>query len=132
MKKFLKNLYQKLQNTKIHLWSHIMALIGWIALLCLINDDFDMVILYSFIISIFECILFLVIFFLENVILRKKIIISFLNQNVYHNFLYFVGIISSIVPIIITNCYIIWILFEYSKGYFKPIIYKFLSTIILG
>ena len=105
MKKFLKNLYQKLQNTKTHLWSHIMALIGWIYITTtiLLIWCFQEIFLFYWLVCI-PLITFYI--FIPSLILAYiefehfktfRMKWNFLTKNPFYNIFWFIGIISIII-----------------------------------
>ena len=110
MKEFIKNLYQKLQNTKVHLWSHIMALIGWVYFIFsfLITNCFDeswplffgMGILIVTYYILFPSLIFILI---EHHFFKKfKIKWFFLIKDPFYNTLWLIGLIILFICIIIT------------------------------
>ena len=110
MKKFLKNLYQKLQNTKTHLWSHITVLIGWAYLLTIIAivSTFNEIISYCLLILLVSITIILtipsiILILIEYIFFRKfKIKWAFLTKNPFYNIFWFVGQINFIIWAFIT------------------------------
>ena len=112
MKKYLKHYYKKLLNTKTHLWSHIMALIGWGYIIATIgldnasqnfyqNTNINSFFIYFpicfFIVTIAMTIYFvipcLILIWLETSFFRKfKIKWAFLIKNPLYNIFWFIGI----------------------------------------
>jgi len=117
MKEIIKNLYQKLQNTKVHLWSHIMALVGWIYILIIFGDTKDD--LFLFMVGILAIFLYLfvpnIIFYLiENFCIKKSIINSnFLIKNRFYNIIWLIGQIGVITGITILIFVFIIIFLKY-------------------
>ena len=136
IKQKLNNLYQKLCATKVHLWSHCLALAGLILLLLIIvsaKEGFVMFIcifMYILIFSLYLYIPFIITFLIETIFFRNcKIPDNFLLQNPIFHFIWLVGIICSFIPIytiIITN--IVPIIFNFIHSMY----FKILSKIILG
>ena len=136
IKQKLNNLYQKLCATKVHLWSHCLALAGLILLLLIIvsaKEGFVMFIcifMYILIFSLYLYIPFIITFLIETIFFRNcKIPDNFLLQNPIFHFIWLVGIICSLIPIytiIITN--IVPIIFNFIHSMY----FKILSKIILG
>ena len=114
----LIQIYNKIQSTKCHLWSHILAFTGWgiINILCFININFlfnsdssDLFflimeilgIIYFF--SILSIILFIFLFILEKYCFRNyKIKLKFLLNNSYYNIIWNIGIFVVLLNLIIT------------------------------
>ena len=130
----LNKFYQKLCATKVHLWSHCLALIGLILLLLIIisiKDDFlILACMYILIYSILLYIPFIITFLIEIIFFRNcKIPDNFLFRNPIFHFIWLVGIICSLIPIytiIITT--IVPVIFNFIDSMY----YKILSKIILG
>ena len=130
----LNNFYQKLCATKVHLWSHCLALAGLILLLLIIisiKDDFlILACMYILIYSILLYIPFIITFLIEIIFFRNcKIPDNFLFRNPIFHFIWLVGIICSLIPIytiIITT--IVPVIFNFIDSMY----YKILSKIILG
>ena len=136
IKQKLNNFYKKLCATKVHLWSHCLALAGLILLLLIIvsaKEGFVMFIcifMYILIFSLYLYIPFIITFLIETIFFRNcKIPDNFLLQNPIFHFIWLVGIICSFIPIytiIITN--IVPIIFNFIHSMY----FKILSKIILG
>ena len=130
----LNKFYQKLCATKVHLWSHCLALAGLILLLLIIisiKDDFlILACMYILIYSILLYIPFIITFLIEIIFFRNcKIPDNFLFRNPIFHFIWLVGIICSLIPIytiIITT--IVPVIFNFIDSMY----YKILSKIILG
>jgi len=105
MKEFIKNLYQKLQNTKVHLWSHIMALVGWIYIYFPIyigNYSKENFFVFAWLGLCFVTgYIFLPIFIfalIEHTFLKKfKIKWTFLIKNPFYNLLWLIGLLSTLI-----------------------------------
>ena len=105
MKEIIKNLYQKLQNTKVHLWSHIMALIGWvyIYLIVFMTQVNDNMIIFAFFILITEITSYLaipsiILVFIETIFFKKyKVKWAFLTKNPFYNIFWLIGKISFVI-----------------------------------
>ncbi len=130
----ISNFYNKLIKTKEHIWSHCLALTGWILLLLLIiaiKDDFIILAcMYILIYSILFYTPFIIIFLIESIFFRNcKIPINFLYNNPIYHLIWLVGIICSLIPIYII---IIFSIIPIIFNFFNSIYYKILSRIILG
>jgi len=105
MKEIIKNLYQRLQNTKTHLWSHITALIGWAYLLTIIAivSTFNEIISYCLLILLVSITIILtipsiILILIEYIFFRKfKIKWAFLTKNPFYNIFWLVGQINFII-----------------------------------
>ncbi len=115
----LNNFYQKLCATKVHLWSHCLALIGWLLIFNGISFLFDTSKNTSFLIAektfIFYTlfIIFINLTILELLFFKKfKIKCKFLIKNNYYNIFWIIGISTStiIFSIIPTICILFYII----------------------
>ena len=134
IKQKLNNLYQKLCATKVHLWSHCLALTGLILLFLIIvsiKDDFVILAcMYILIYSILFYTPFIITFLIETIFFRNhKIPDNFLFNNPIYHLIWLVGIIGSLIPIYII---IIFAIIPTIFNYIHSMYYKILSKIILG
>ena len=136
IKQKLNNLYKKLCATKVHLWSHCLALAGLILLLLIIvsaKEGFVMFIcifMYILIFSLYLYIPFIITFLIETIFFRNhKIPDNFLFNNPIYHLIWLVGIIGSLIPIYII---IIFAIIPTIFNYIHSMYYKILSKIILG
>ncbi len=116
MMKLLKNIYTKLQNTKQHLWSHSMAIWGWVFLILSIMiltddfkiDDIPIIIFAAIVFTSYWLIVCFIILIIESLFFRKfKIKWVFLTTNPFYNVFWTIGITSTIMNIIfILACYL--------------------------
>ena len=114
MIKLLKNIYTKLQNTKQHLWSHSMAIWGWVflilstmLLISYFTDDnlgidyIQFAIFVAIAFTSYWLIVCFIILIIESLFFRKfKIKWAFLTKNPFYNVFWTIGITSTIMNII--------------------------------
>ena len=105
MKKYLKHYYKKLLNTKTHLWSHIMALIGWIYITITVlliygfrETFFIFWIIYVLFITFCILIPSLVLAYIEHIFFKKlRIQWTFLTKNPFYNAFWLMGYINFVI-----------------------------------
>lgn len=132
----ISNFYNKLIKTKEHIWSHCLALTGWILLLLLIiaiKEGFvlcTIIFMYIIIFSLYFYIPFIIIFLIESIFFKNcKIPINLLYNNPIYHLIWLVGIICSLIPMYII---IAITLLPIIVNFIDSIYYKILSRIILG
>ena len=101
-KNLFQYIYYKILKTKIHLWSHIIMLIGWASLVWLILLSLPFVDILGFFTLSCASILLLGIIIIESIFFRKfRIKWRFIYKNKIYNKIWHIGIIGYIVFVII-------------------------------